>query len=277
MTHDIEPQNPPAIPVETGLDAHGFNPDDYHWVPVLKKRRHDGWSPERQREFIATLADTGSVTAAARAVGMSDTSCYRLRRSPGAESFAAAWDAAIVNATRRLTDVAFDRAISGVDEPVFNREGRVVGVRTRYNDRLLMFLMRAHVPERYGHVRTGGGPNPAPAGQGADGILPPPANPPAAVPAIPVTDAIARLDPVTPDEPHMLLPPDLREARMFSANMLDGELPRWAKDPDLFELRQPYRRSRMDDELQKIRDDELAKEEKRRKRNERRRQLRQQW
>ena len=31
--------------------------------PVPRKYRHDGWTPERQKAFIAALADTGSVSA----------------------------------------------------------------------------------------------------------------------------------------------------------------------------------------------------------------------
>ena len=100
--------------------------------------------------FIASLADTGSVTEAASDAGMSPRSAYQLRRSAGAESFARAWDLAIVQATRMLTDVALERAINGVSEPVFDRDGTMTGVRRKYNDRLLMFLLRHHRRGVYG-------------------------------------------------------------------------------------------------------------------------------
>ncbi|MEQ1726070.1 MAG: LysR family transcriptional regulator [Sphingopyxis sp.] len=77
------------------FDAYGHDPADNNWVPVLKKPRADGWSPEKQRAFIATLADTGSVTRAARAVNMSREAAYALRRSAHADGFSTAWDAAI--------------------------------------------------------------------------------------------------------------------------------------------------------------------------------------
>ena len=35
------------------------------FTPVPRKYRHDGWTTERQRAFIAALADTGSVSRAA--------------------------------------------------------------------------------------------------------------------------------------------------------------------------------------------------------------------
>ena len=65
----------------------------FHPVPLAA--RHDGWSVARQAEFIGWLAETGGVSAAARLVGMSRKSAYRLRARAGAAGFAAAWDAAL--------------------------------------------------------------------------------------------------------------------------------------------------------------------------------------
>jgi hypothetical protein len=62
--------------------------------PVPLRARRDGWTPERQREFIRILHVTRSISAACQAVGMSRKSAYRLRERPGAETFATAWDAA---------------------------------------------------------------------------------------------------------------------------------------------------------------------------------------
>jgi hypothetical protein len=65
------------------------------FAPVQTQRRSDGWTPVRQAEFIGVLAETGSVSAAARFVGMSRETAYRLRRKPGAEEFTRAWDIAM--------------------------------------------------------------------------------------------------------------------------------------------------------------------------------------
>jgi len=131
------------------IDENGFDPAAYEWVPVARRRRKDGWSPAKQRLFIEVLADTGCVATAAQEVGMSERNCYTLRRAPGAEPFAAAWDAAIQQASRRLVDLAFDRVIHGSDEPVFDKEGRRIGRRMRQDNRLLMFLLRAYQPDRF--------------------------------------------------------------------------------------------------------------------------------
>lgn len=206
--HDTLPAEPSA------LDAHGFDPKDFDWIPVPRQRRADGWSPATQREFIEALADTGSVTDAARTVRMTPKSCYRLRRSPGAEGFAAAWDAAIAEASKRLVDIAFDRAINGVEDPIVGPDGIAIYTRRRYNDRLLMFLLRHHHPERYARPDSAGAPPPAPV-----------AEPAAVRTPIPIAGAIATLEPAPPAEPHRLMPPEELSGLMenYAANMREEE------------------------------------------------------
>src|SRR6218665_2050028 len=66
------------------------------FAPVARRcRRHDGWTPERQRRFIAALARTGNAVIAAQSVGRSDGGAWKVRQSEGAGEFAAAWDAAL--------------------------------------------------------------------------------------------------------------------------------------------------------------------------------------
>src|SRR3546814_15484466 len=43
----------PAPP--SALDAHGFDPNDFDWLPVPRQPRADGWSPDAQRRFIEAL------------------------------------------------------------------------------------------------------------------------------------------------------------------------------------------------------------------------------
>ena len=84
------PLGPGAAPAVRAADA-AAPPFD----PVPLRYRVDGWTPARQRAFIEHLAETLSVEAAAALVGMSPQSARELRRRPGAEGFAAAWDAAL--------------------------------------------------------------------------------------------------------------------------------------------------------------------------------------
>src|SRR5687768_738078 len=83
----------------------------FHPVPI--RTRSDGWTPVRQAEFIGMLAETGSVSAAAEFVGMARETAYRLRRKPGAEEFAHAWDVALVVAGVRSQDPAHPELVEG--------------------------------------------------------------------------------------------------------------------------------------------------------------------
>jgi len=122
------------------------------FTPVPRRHRHDGWTAERQAEFLETLAETGSVTAAARAVGMDRRSAYVLRRGPSGEAFAAAWDAALDSSHQHLHEAALARAIHGVPRPIF-RGGEQVGEYRHFDERLTTFLLRARSPQRFGRWR----------------------------------------------------------------------------------------------------------------------------
>lgn len=150
------------LPAPAVIEEGGALPD---FTPVPSQtNRHDGWTPERQREFIEALADTGSVEAACRHVNMTTVGAYRIRRLPEGASFRAAWDAALDFGVRRLEDVAMERALNGVEEP-FYVYGEHVGTRKKYNDRLLMFMLRNRSPERFG-VGVNGGTGSSPKGMG---------------------------------------------------------------------------------------------------------------
>lgn len=76
-------------------------PDFLHFTPVEVSGRMQAWEPERQIAFIAALARGVGLDEAARSVGRSRSSAYALRRLPGAESFVAAWVAALHHARAR--------------------------------------------------------------------------------------------------------------------------------------------------------------------------------
>lgn len=125
------------------------------FTPVPRKYRYDGWTADRQRGFIHALAETGSVKAACARINMSSEGAYYLRRQPGADEFRAAWAAALDHGVQRLTDIAIDRATEGVAIPIFHN-GVQVGERRWFNDRLLMFILKHHMPSRYGSDLPGG-------------------------------------------------------------------------------------------------------------------------
>jgi hypothetical protein len=65
-----------------------------HFTPVALRVRADGWTPERQRRFVAGIAATGRADRAAALCAMTEQSAGRLRRRPDGASFAAACAAA---------------------------------------------------------------------------------------------------------------------------------------------------------------------------------------
>lgn len=117
--------------------------------PAPTRRRLAGWTGDRQRMFIDILSLTGSVGEASAAAGVSSRSAYRLRNRAGAESFAAAWDAAQTLSATRLAALAFDRAINGRVER-FYKDGELVMERRLPSDRLLTWLLGHLDPLRFG-------------------------------------------------------------------------------------------------------------------------------
>jgi hypothetical protein len=58
---------------------------------ALLRRRHDGWTPDRQAAFVAARAAGASIAVAAAGVGMSRRAVYRLRAHPAGAGIAATW------------------------------------------------------------------------------------------------------------------------------------------------------------------------------------------
>jgi hypothetical protein len=94
--------------------------------------------------FLAALEASGNISASARRAGVGRATVYRHRA--GEPDFREAWDEAMETAADALEAEIRRRAVDGWDEPVFH-EGRICGYIRRYDDRLLMFLMRALRPE----------------------------------------------------------------------------------------------------------------------------------
>ncbi|MDD3799579.1 MAG: hypothetical protein PHE36_10420 [Novosphingobium sp.] len=111
------------------------------FLPVPLRGRGDGWTVERQGAFIGLLAETGSVSEAARRVGMSRKGAYQLRSRPGAEGFAAAWDVALGSPPRKVTGEDLARlAFEGTIRPVM-RAGRYRGLAKKSCDSALLRLL----------------------------------------------------------------------------------------------------------------------------------------
>lgn len=67
-------------------------------------RPRSGWTPFKQRIFLAALAELGCVTRAAHAAGMSRSSAQRLRNRLTGTIFDHAWDSALAHYGRQMAN-----------------------------------------------------------------------------------------------------------------------------------------------------------------------------
>src|SRR5262245_2363252 len=109
-----------------------LSPDTEHFVDAT---RRDGWTRELKARFLAILAESGNVRLAARRCRMSAQSAYVQRRRDA--QFARTWAAATRLARDHCEQVLGDRAIEGIEEPIWYR-GELVGTRRRFDTRLLL-------------------------------------------------------------------------------------------------------------------------------------------
>jgi hypothetical protein len=105
--------------------------------PVPVRAQHNGWSPALQLRFILALARGAGPDEAARSLGRTRQSVYRLRKKPGAASFAAAWDRA----------QGFARSLRGAGHSLAADFGGIdtILVPRTYRGRLVGFVQREDV------------------------------------------------------------------------------------------------------------------------------------
>lgn len=123
-----------------------------HIARVDDGPRH--WSRARQAEFLRQLASTHCVSRAAKHVGMSRQSAYRLRNRLKGEPFDIAWQCAFRRQFDVLAEAALARALNGVEVPHFHK-GELIHVSRKFDERLTVALLamqgRLNVlpPDRY--------------------------------------------------------------------------------------------------------------------------------
>lgn len=112
-------------------------------LPRLPRRR----CVTRQASFLAAYRKTASIPAAAKAAGIRPAQHYRWLAS-----YAAYWQAFAEvqeDVIGTLQDAAVERAMEGWVKPVLYR-GRVCGEIRHHSVRLLLFLLKAWMLEKWG-------------------------------------------------------------------------------------------------------------------------------
>ena len=161
------PQNPPHVatpfllPAPAGASAETHSQTLPETPNTDEITRAEGWTRPKQAQFLRVLASSHCVTEAARSVGMSRQSAYRLRNRLQGEPFDIAWAAAFRRQYDALAEAALGRAINGVEVPHFF-QGELVHVSRRFDERLTVALLalRGQLDEvpasRHGeHLRFG--------------------------------------------------------------------------------------------------------------------------
>lgn len=141
----VDPANHPFAKIAREFAAQGAAAGTGAAPPALcppppEVEPEDRWTKRKMADFLRVLAAQQSVSAAARAVGMSRQSAYKLRNRLKGEPFDIAWEAAFQHGYDALHQAALERALHGVEVPVFHA-GEQVGTRRHFDERLTVFLL----------------------------------------------------------------------------------------------------------------------------------------
>lgn len=138
MTRAPTPRSPDAA---EDTDCSAVSATPYACAPD-DPARSDGWSRGRQAAFLRALSATHSVAEAAKSVGRSRQSAYRLRSRLKGQPFDLAWEVAFHHSFDVLAHAALERALNGVERPVFYK-GDQVGSYRRFDESLTVALLRS--------------------------------------------------------------------------------------------------------------------------------------
>lgn len=111
--------------------------------------RHDGFTPAKRKAFLKTLSETGCVRDACRVAGISSTSAYRMRAK--LPDFAAQWDSARAMAASEIETLAWQRAVEGIEQPVY-AYGKFSHMERKRSGAIFRMILMASNPEKYGRM-----------------------------------------------------------------------------------------------------------------------------
>lgn len=102
---------------------------------------------KKKAAFLAAYRETGGVRSACKAAEISTSSPYRWLSSD--EQFAKDYAKAQLESASVLEEEARRRALKGTLEPIYFKD-QCVGHKRRYSDTLLIFLLKANHPSKFG-------------------------------------------------------------------------------------------------------------------------------
>jgi hypothetical protein len=105
----------------------------------------------KKRVLLKAYAKSGSIEQAAKVAGVHRLTHYDwMKNDP---DYAVAFRYAKEDYREKLEAEADRRAIDGVAEPIFDKNGNQIGERRKYSDTLLIFRLKGLAPEKYAERR----------------------------------------------------------------------------------------------------------------------------
>ena len=126
---DLSPDTRPCVPPEGGKMPH-----------PRRTPHHNEWTRAKMVAFLRELAASQSVAHAAKSVGMSRQSAYRMRNRLAGTPFALAWEVALEAGLQQLAHAVLDRAVNGEEVPRYYH-GELVGTHRKFDNRLAVWLL----------------------------------------------------------------------------------------------------------------------------------------
>lgn len=101
----------------------------------------------KKRAFLAAYEECGTISRACKSAQVSRTNVYNWLADDA--EFAEAFEHAKLCFAETLEDEAKRRAVDGIEIPLCNKNGEVVGYKHVYSDTLLIFLLNGALPDKY--------------------------------------------------------------------------------------------------------------------------------
>lgn len=151
-TPPVEP-----LPIEAGSPSDGARPNWIARNPLLYQK----FSP-KQKKFLTEYAKHCSIRMTVEKTKITAASHYYWMEH--SSNYKAAYSSVKDMVADTLEDAAFERAVHGVDEPVFYKDEKIADVK-KFSDTLTIFLLKGNKPEKYNkdrheHSGPNGGPIP---------------------------------------------------------------------------------------------------------------------
>lgn len=116
-------------------------------VPELGRKPGKAFNTERKRKFLKALADTGSVSKACSAVGISRMTAYQHRQKH--QAFAERWELAMAKATASFEELYHDRVREGDEVVEYDENGNVVKRTVKKAAKPVEGVLKTLDPDKY--------------------------------------------------------------------------------------------------------------------------------